>query len=48
MITGPAVVAEMDSTTLVLPGHTATVHHHGSLLIRPIENDTASSPTSED
>ncbi|MEG9247128.1 hydantoinase/oxoprolinase family protein [Arthrobacter sp. Soc17.1.1.1] len=48
VITGPAVVAEMDSTTLVLPGHTATVHHHGSLLIRPIENDTASSPTSED
>ncbi|WP_422391344.1 hydantoinase/oxoprolinase family protein [Arthrobacter sp. N1] len=47
VITGPAVVAEMDSTTLVLPGHAATVHHHGSLLIRPIENDAAAT-TSED
>ncbi|WP_312179752.1 hydantoinase/oxoprolinase family protein [Arthrobacter sp.] len=35
VVTGPAVIAEMDSTTLVLPGHTATVHPHGSLLIRP-------------
>jgi N-methylhydantoinase A len=25
----------MDSTTLVLPGHAATVHASGSLLIRP-------------
>jgi N-methylhydantoinase A len=25
----------MDSTTLVLPGHAATVHVGGSLLIRP-------------
>jgi N-methylhydantoinase A len=31
------VVAEMDSTTLVLPGHAATVHPSGSLLIRPID-----------
>lgn len=35
VVQGPAVIAEMDSTTLVLPGHTATVHAHGSLLIRP-------------
>jgi N-methylhydantoinase A len=27
----------MDSTTLVLPGHAATVHASGSLLIRPLE-----------
>jgi N-methylhydantoinase A len=27
----------MDSTTLVLPGHGATVHPSGSLLIRPEE-----------
>jgi N-methylhydantoinase A len=27
----------MDSTTLVLPGHAATVHSGGSLLIRPTE-----------
>jgi N-methylhydantoinase A len=35
VITGPAIVTEMDSTTLVLPGHAATVHPSGSLLIRP-------------
>ena len=27
-----------DSTTLVLPGHTATVHPSGSLLIRPLDS----------
>ena len=37
VIAGPAIVAEMDSTTLVLPGHFATVHPGGSLLIRPTE-----------
>jgi N-methylhydantoinase A len=37
VVTGPAIVIEMDSTTLVLPGHTATVHPSGSLLIRPEE-----------
>jgi N-methylhydantoinase A len=37
VITGPAVVTEMDSTTLVLPGHAATVHPSGSLLINPVE-----------
>lgn len=37
VVTGPAIVTEMDSTTLVLPGHAATVHASGSLLIRPSE-----------
>ena len=37
VIIGPAIVTEMDSTTLVLPGHAATVHASGSLLIRPSE-----------
>lgn len=37
VLTGPAIVVEMDSTTLVLPGHAATVHPSGSLLIRPLE-----------
>lgn len=37
VVTGPAIVVEMDSTTLVLPGHTATVHPSGSLLITPSE-----------
>jgi N-methylhydantoinase A len=32
---GPAIVTEMDSTTWILPGHTATVDPSGSLLIRP-------------
>jgi N-methylhydantoinase A len=35
VVTGPAIVTEMDSTTLVLPDHAATVHASGSLLIRP-------------
>jgi len=37
IITGPAIITEMDSTTLVLPGHDATVHPSGSLLIRPVK-----------
>jgi N-methylhydantoinase A len=37
VVSGPAIVTEMDSTTLVLPGHAATVHPSGSLLIRPEE-----------
>ncbi len=36
VVTGPAVVTEMDSTTLVLPGHAAVTHPSGSLLIRPV------------
>jgi N-methylhydantoinase A len=35
VIHGPAIVTEMDSTTLVLPGHAATVHRSGSILIEP-------------
>lgn len=34
-IPGPAVVTEMDSTTLILPGHYAEVDKVGNLLIRP-------------
>ncbi|WP_324273478.1 hypothetical protein [Blastococcus brunescens] len=37
VVHGPAIVTEMDSTTLVLPGHAATVHPSGSLLINPSE-----------
>ena len=36
VVEGPAIVTEMDSTTLVLPEHAATVHPSGSLLIRPV------------
>ena len=35
VVHGPAIITEMDSTTLVLPGHDATVHSSGSLLIQP-------------
>lgn len=35
-IAGPAIVTEMDSTTLILPDHYAEVDAVGSLLIRPV------------
>ncbi len=38
-ILGPAIVTEMDSTTLILPGHFASVHASGSLLIRPMQGN---------
>jgi len=38
VVPGPAIVTEMDSTTLVLPGHAATVHPSGTLLIRPVDS----------
>jgi N-methylhydantoinase A len=38
VIAGPAIVTEMDSTTLVLPGHAAEVHASGSLLINPVKD----------
>lgn len=34
-IAGPAVVMEMDSTTVILPGHTGEVDEYGNILIRP-------------
>ena len=34
VIEGPAIVAEMDSTTVVRPGHTATVASDGTLWLR--------------
>lgn len=38
VIAGPAIVTEMDSTTLVLPGHSGTVDAVGNILIRPNGN----------
>ena len=35
-VPGPAIICEMDSTTLVLPGHAAEVDRFGNLLIRPV------------
>ena len=34
-VPGPAIVTEMDSTTLILPGHTGTVDRFGNILITP-------------
>jgi N-methylhydantoinase A len=34
-IEGPAIVVEMDSTTVILPGHTGAVDTFGNILIRP-------------
>ncbi|GAA1605861.1 hydantoinase/oxoprolinase family protein [Kribbella sancticallisti] len=39
VVAGPAIITEMDSTTLVLPEHAATVHRSGCLLIRPIARE---------
>ncbi len=36
-VTGPAVITEMDSTTLVLSGHVAVVDQYGNILITPEE-----------
>jgi N-methylhydantoinase A len=43
IVPGPAIVIEMDSTTLVLPDHAATVHPSGSLLINPASNNVSGS-----
>ncbi|TQV82672.1 hydantoinase/oxoprolinase family protein [Exilibacterium tricleocarpae] len=37
LVTGPAIVNEMDSTTVILPGHTARVDAIGNLLINPAD-----------
>ena len=37
VVTGPAIIVEMDSTTLILPGHSATVDEVGNLLINPAQ-----------
>ena len=34
-ISGPAIVSQMDTTTLILPGHTGEVDAVGNILIRP-------------
>jgi N-methylhydantoinase A len=36
VVDGPAIVVEMDATTLILPGHAATVDKVGNLLINPV------------
>jgi N-methylhydantoinase A len=36
VIPGPAIVTEMDSTTVILGGHAGTVDKFGNILIRPV------------
>jgi N-methylhydantoinase A len=36
-VVGPAVIVEMDSTTLVLPGCDALVDRFGTILINPVK-----------
>ena len=36
VVPGPAIINEMDSTTVVLPGHSATVDDIRNLLINPV------------
>ncbi len=36
-ITGPAIITEMDSTTLILPGHLGEIDRFGNILIRPAQ-----------
>jgi N-methylhydantoinase A len=39
-ITGPAIVTEMDSTTLVLPDCEAVVDAYGVILINPVSSSS--------
>ena len=36
-IRGPAVITEMDSTSLILPGHEGEIDRIGNILIRPVQ-----------
>ena len=37
LVPGPAVVVEMDATTVILPGHEALVDKQGNLIINPVK-----------
>jgi N-methylhydantoinase A len=39
VIVGPAIVVEMDSTSLVLSGHSGTIDEYGNIIIRPVGTD---------
>ncbi len=38
-VMGPAIIIEMDSTTLVLDGHSADIDRFGNILINPVEGE---------
>lgn len=48
VVVGPAVITEMDSTTVVLADHAATVHPTGSLLIRPLDHPATTDTSQKD
>jgi N-methylhydantoinase A len=35
-VSGPAILTQMDTTTIILPGHVGTVDAYGNVLIRPV------------
>ena len=37
VVNGPAIISEMDSTTVVLPGYVASIDMIGNLLINPVQ-----------
>ncbi|MEJ2139208.1 MAG: hydantoinase/oxoprolinase family protein [Gammaproteobacteria bacterium] len=43
VVPGPSIVSEMDSTTVILPGHAALVDKVGNLLINPVKKATKKS-----
>ena len=40
-ISGPAIVLEMDSTSVILPGHVGVIDHVGNILIWPADHQNA-------
>ncbi len=36
VVVGPAIVVEMDSTSLILSGHNGTIDEYGNIIIRPV------------
>ena len=49
---GPAIVMEMDSTTVILPKHTGTVDKYGNILIypdnfKPVKKPAAKKPAAK-
>lgn len=39
VIVGPAIITQLDSTTLVLPGHKGVIDHVGNIIITPAEQE---------
>lgn len=46
-VTGPCIISEMDSNTLILPGYYGEVDSVGNILIRPLEEQKRSALTTQ-